>query len=82
MNAQLQPAPRYAGHSDAEKAARIRHELQFETRLRRAGVQSIRWKCTHCRAGSVTISGHYSVQGRLLSSSGLCTTPDCLDWGN
>lgn len=82
MNAVVQEPARYAGHSDAEKAARIRHELQFETRLRRNGLLEVRWKCTHCRKGSVTITGHYSAHGRLLSTSGLCSTPDCLDWGN
>jgi hypothetical protein len=82
MNAQVAEGPRYAGHSDAEKGARIRHEMQFEARLKRASLREVRWKCTHCRKGSVTLTGHWDARGQLRGTSGLCSTPGCLDWGN
>lgn len=82
MNALATDTARYAGHGDAEKAARIRHEMQLEARLKRAGLLEVRWKCTHCRKGSVTLTGHWSAHGKLLGTSGLCSTPGCLDWGN
>jgi hypothetical protein len=82
MNAVAKDTARYARFSELERAARIRHEMQYETRIRRAGVESVSWRCTHCGVGRITVTGHYNAQGKLLSTSGLCSTPDCLDWGN
>lgn len=82
MNAVAKEVSRYLDLPEAERAARIRHEQQFETRIRRAGLDAVSWKCTHCRQGRITVTAHHSAQGKLLSTSGLCSTPGCLDWGN
>lgn len=82
MNAVVADVPRYAGLSESERAQRIRHEVQFETRIRRAGLSEVSWRCTHCREGRVTVVAHYSAQGRFQSTSGHCSTHGCLDWGN
>lgn len=82
MNAVAQEVQRYAQFTELERAQRIRHEQQLETRIRRAGLAEVSWRCTHCRVGRVTVVAHYTAQGRFLSTSGKCTTHDCLDWGN
>lgn len=82
MNAVAQEVSRYLGLPEVERCQRIRHEQQLETRIKRAGLAEVSWRCTHCRAGRVTVIAHYSAQGRFLSTSGKCTTHGCLDWGN
>lgn len=82
MNALAKDVAHYASLPEAERASRIRHEQQFETRIKRSGLTEVSWKCTHCRAGRVTVVAHRDVRGTLISTSGQCSTPGCLDWGN
>lgn len=82
MNAVAKDVQRYAGLPELERAQRIRHEQQYETRIKRSGLGEVAWRCTHCGAGRVTLVAHYSATGRLLSTSGKCSTHGCLDWGN
>jgi len=82
MNAVVREVSPYAGLSELERCQRIRHEQQFETRIRRAGLAEVSWRCTHCRQGRVTVVAHYSAQGRFISTSGHCSTHGCLSWGN